>query len=93
MHPVIMRELPADQIREMHPAEDERLARQARRARRRVPSMRPRLPANRTLSYDDPLLDAGPEVGLIVVSSPACPASCMRSASLPSAGAARRRTP
>ena len=57
MHPVIMRQLAADHIKEMHAkAEDERLARQARR---RVPSMRPRLPASGTLSYDDPRLDAG----------------------------------
>lgn len=45
MHPAIMRQLAADRIREIHAkAEDERPARQARRARRRVPSMRPRLP-------------------------------------------------
>ena len=57
MHPVIMRQLAADHIKEMHAkAEDERLARQSRR---RVPSMRPRLPASGTLSYDDPRLDAG----------------------------------
>jgi hypothetical protein len=60
MHPVIMRQLAADRIREMHTkAEDERLARQARRAWRRSPSTRPRLPASGTLSYDDPRLDAG----------------------------------
>ena len=60
MHPAIMRQLAADHIREMHAqAEDERQARRARRARRRVPSMRPRLPASGTLSYDDPRLDAG----------------------------------
>ena len=60
MHPVIMRQLAADRIRELHAkAENERLARQARRARRRAPSTRPRLPASGTLSYDDPRLDAG----------------------------------
>ena len=60
MHPVIMRRLVADHIREFHAkAEDERRARQARRARRRAPSTRPRLPASGTLSYDDPRLDAG----------------------------------
>ena len=60
MHPDIMRQLAAEHIREIHAkAEDERLARQARRARRRAPSMRPRLPASGTLSYDDPRLDAG----------------------------------
>ena len=60
MHPVIMRQLAADHIREMHTkAEDERLARQARRARRRAPSTRTGLPASGTLSYDDPRLDAG----------------------------------
>jgi hypothetical protein len=42
MHPVFMRQLAADRISEMHAkAEDERLARQARRARRGVPSTRP----------------------------------------------------
>jgi hypothetical protein len=60
MHPVIMRQLAADHIREKHAkAEDERLARQARRARRRAPSTPPELPASGTLSSDDPRLDAG----------------------------------
>ena len=60
MHPVIIQQLAADRIKEMHAkAEDERLARQARRARRRAPSTRPRLPASGTLSYDDPRLVAG----------------------------------
>ena len=60
MHPVIMRQLAADHIREIHAkTENERLARQARRARRRAPSTRPGLPASGTLSYDDPRLDAG----------------------------------
>ena len=60
MHPVIMRQLAADHIREMHAkAEDERLARRARRVRRRAPSTRPRLPASGTPGYDDPRLDAG----------------------------------
>ena len=60
MHPVITRQLAADRIRELHAkAENERLARQARRARRRAPSTRPGLPASGTLSYDDPRLDAG----------------------------------
>ena len=59
MHPVIMRQLAADRIREMHAkAEDERRARQARRARRHAPSTRLGLPASGTLSYDDPGLDA-----------------------------------
>jgi hypothetical protein len=57
MHPVIMRQLAADHIREMHAkAEDER---QARRARRRAPSARPGLRASGTFSYDHPRLDAG----------------------------------
>jgi hypothetical protein len=57
MHPVIMRQLAADHIREMHAkAEDERRARQARR---RAPSMRLGLPASGSLSYDDPRLDPG----------------------------------
>ena len=63
MHPVIMRQLAADHIAELHAkADDERLtrlARQARRARRRAPSMGLRLPLSGTLSYDDPRLDAG----------------------------------
>jgi hypothetical protein len=69
VHPVIMRQLAADHIAELHAkAEDERLTRQARqawrprrarRARRRAPSMRLRLRARETLSYDDPRLDAG----------------------------------
>ncbi len=60
MHPVIMRQLAADHIREIHAkAEDERLARQARRARRRAPSTRPKPRASGTLGYDDPRLDAG----------------------------------
>ncbi len=57
MHPVIMRQLAADHIREIHAkATGERLA---RRARHRAPSTRPRLPASGTLSCDDPRLDAG----------------------------------
>ena len=57
MRPVIIRQLAADCIREMHAkAENERLARQARR---RARSTRPGLPASGTLSYDDPRLDAG----------------------------------
>jgi hypothetical protein len=66
MHPIIIQQLAADHIREMHAeAENERLghrarrARQARRAGRRAPSMRPRLPASGTLNYDDPRPDAG----------------------------------
>ncbi len=60
MHTVIVRQLAADHIRELHAkAEDERLARQARRARRRATSTRPRPAASGTLSYDDPRLDAG----------------------------------
>jgi hypothetical protein len=58
MHPDIMRQLAADHIREMHAtAEDERRARQARRARRRAPSARLRLRASGALSYDDLRLD------------------------------------
>ena len=60
MHPVIMRQLAADHIREIHAkAEDERRARQARRARRRAPSTPLRLPASGTPSYHDPRLDTG----------------------------------
>ncbi len=57
MHPVMIRLLAADRIREMHAkAENERLARQARR---RAQSTRPGLPASGTLSFDDRRLDAG----------------------------------
>lgn len=60
MHPAIMRQLAADRIRDIHAeAEDERRARQARRARRRAPFTRLRLPASGALSYDDPRLDEG----------------------------------
>ena len=60
MHPAIMGQLAADYIREIHAqAEDEHLAHQARRARRRAPSTRPRPAASGTLSYDDPRLAAG----------------------------------
>ncbi|MGH3154547.1 MAG: hypothetical protein ACRDOB_28015 [Streptosporangiaceae bacterium] len=60
MHPVIMKQLAADRIREIHrQADDERRARQAPQARRHAPSTRPRLPGSGTLSYDDPRLDAG----------------------------------
>ena len=59
MHPAIMRQLAADHIAQMHAkAEDERLARQARRARHRAPFTRPRPPASETLSHD-PRVDAG----------------------------------
>jgi hypothetical protein len=57
MHPVILRQLAADHIKEMHAKADDQ--RRARRARRRAPSMRLELPASGTLSYDDPRLDAG----------------------------------
>ena len=68
MHPVIMRQLAADHIAELHAkAENERLtrparparpARRARRAGRRAPSLRLRPSLRGTLSYDDPRLDA-----------------------------------
>ena len=49
MHPVIMRQLAADRIGEMHAkAENERQTRQARRARRRAPSAQPTSPASGT---------------------------------------------
>jgi hypothetical protein len=55
VYPVIMRQLAADHIAEIHAkAEDERLTRQARWTRLRAPSARPRPPASGTLSYDDP---------------------------------------
>ena len=60
MHPVIIGQLAADHIRDIHAeAAAERLARRARRARRRAPSARPKLPVSRTLSYDDPRLEEG----------------------------------
>jgi hypothetical protein len=59
VHPVIMRQLAADHIAELHAkAENERLTRTARRAGRRAPSLRLRLSLRGTLSYDDPRLDA-----------------------------------
>ena len=58
MHPVIMRQLAADRIGEMHAkAENERQTRQARRARRRAPSAQPTSPASGTPGHD-PRLDA-----------------------------------
>ena len=60
MNPVIMRELAAEHIREIHArAEDGHLAYQARQARRRTRFTRLRLRASGTLSYDDPRLDPG----------------------------------
>jgi hypothetical protein len=60
MHPLIIQQLAAEHIGEMHAkAENERLGRQARRARRRAPSVRPSHPASGTLNDDDPRLDAG----------------------------------
>lgn len=61
MHPLIMRQLATEHIKEIHAkAEGERRARQARRARRRAPSARPGPAVSGTLSYDDPRLDTGP---------------------------------
>ena len=55
MHPVLIQQLAADHIKEMHAmAAHEALARQAQRARRRAPTTGPWLAA----SYD-PRLDAG----------------------------------
>jgi hypothetical protein len=63
MHPVIIGQLAADHISDIHAeaaaGRRARQARQARRARRRAPSARPELPARETLGYD-PRLDAGP---------------------------------
>ncbi len=60
MHPVIIGQLAADHIRDIHAeAAAERLARRGRRARRGASAARPKLPASRTLSYDDPHRDAG----------------------------------
>jgi hypothetical protein len=60
MHPIIIQQLAGDHIMEIHAkAENERLGHQARRARRRAPSMRPRLLTRATLNDDDPRLDAG----------------------------------
>jgi hypothetical protein len=58
MHPVVMRQLVADHMKEMYAkAEDGRLARQARRARGSAPFARPRPTASGMLSYDDPRLN------------------------------------
>ena len=55
MHPAIIRQLAADRISQIHAqAEDDRLARRARRARRRAASTRPGLPASGMLSNDVP---------------------------------------
>ena len=62
MHSLIIQQLAAEHIGEMHAkAENDRLGRQAcqaRRARRRAQSMR-RHPASGMLNDDDPRLDAG----------------------------------
>ena len=72
MHPAIMRQLAADHIREIHAeAEDERRARQARRARQRAPSTQLRLPASGALRYDDPRLDEGRRTAITEQSSAA----------------------
>jgi hypothetical protein len=48
MHPAVIRQLAADHIREMHlDAENERQARQARRARLHAPSTRPKASGQR----------------------------------------------
>ena len=58
MHPVIMRQLAADHIKEIHAQAEE-----ARRARRGAPSPGPRPPASRTLSYDNPRLARSQRLG------------------------------
>jgi hypothetical protein len=59
MHPLIIQQLAAEHIGEMHAkAENDRLGRQARRARGRAQSMR-RHPASGMLNDDEPCLDAG----------------------------------
>ncbi len=64
MHPVIMRQLAADHIGEIHAkAEDERRARQARWARRRAASTRPRpRPAGRWVTTTPAVTDPGGSV-------------------------------
>ena len=48
MHPIIIQQLAGDHIREIHAkAENERLGHQARRARRRAPSMPTKAPDQR----------------------------------------------
>jgi len=60
MHPAVIRQLAADHIREMHlEAENERRARQARRARPHTPSTRPRPPGQRDAQPRRSRLDSG----------------------------------
>ena len=90
MHPVIMRQVAADHIRETYAkAEDERLARQAYRARRRAPSRRLRLAASGTLSYDDPRLDVGQRPALH--EQPSAPPVPVMAGSPPDSGDATTR--
>ncbi len=90
MHPVIMRQLAADHIKEMHVrAEEERVARRARRARRRAPSTRPGLRASGTLSYDDPRLDAAQRPALH--EQPSTPPMPVMAGSPPASGDATTR--
>ena len=90
MHPVTIRQLAADHIREIHAkAENERLVRQARRARRRARSTRPGLLASGTLSYDDPRLDAGQRP--VMPEQPSAPLPVMAGSPPDSGDASTRR--
>jgi hypothetical protein len=92
MHPIIIQQLAADHIREIHAeAENERLrhqARQARRARRRAQSMR-RHPASGMLNDDDPRLDAGQQPARN--DQPSAPPLPVMAGSRPEAGDASTR--
>jgi hypothetical protein len=90
MHPFIIQQLAADHIRDIHAkAENERLGHQARRARRRAASMRPKLPASGTLNYDDPRLDAGQRPAMY--EQPSAPPLPVMTGSPPDAGDAITR--
>jgi hypothetical protein len=89
MHPIIIQQLAADHIREIHAeAENERLAHQARQARRRAQSMR-RHPASGMLNDDDPRLDAGQQPARN--DQPSAPPLPVMAGSRPGAGDASTR--
>ena len=89
MHPVIMRQLAADRIGELHAKAENERWRQARRARRRASSTRPGLPACGTLRYDDPRLDAGQRPAMH--EQPSAPPLPVMAGSPPDSGDASRR--
>jgi hypothetical protein len=87
MHPVIMEQLAADHIRQMHAkAHDEHRARQARR---RAPATPPAPSASGTLSHDDPRLD--PRQQLATTEQPSPPPPPVMASSPPDSGDAITR--